>query len=62
MSKRPIPDAIVDDWFRPATGQPLIRRDLRKYLRGVPPRAELLAIAQRSATFTKPVTVAWATR
>jgi pimeloyl-ACP methyl ester carboxylesterase len=61
MSKRAIPDAIVDDWFRPATGQPLIRRDLRKYLRGVPPRAELLAIAQRSATFTKPVTVAWAT-
>lgn len=61
MSKRPIPDAIIDDWFGPATEQAQIRRDLRKYVLGVPPRAELLAIAQCSATFTKPVTVAWAT-
>ncbi|MCV7224786.1 alpha/beta fold hydrolase [Mycolicibacterium komossense] len=61
MSKRPIPDGIVDAWFRPATERPDIRRDLRKYLLSVPSREELLAIAARSATFTGPVTVAWAT-
>ena len=39
LSKRPVPDDVMDAWFRPAPTQPEIRRDLRKYLRSVPPKA-----------------------
>jgi pimeloyl-ACP methyl ester carboxylesterase len=61
MSKRPIPDAVIDEWFRPATTNPDVRRDLAKYVVSVPRRAELLDIASRSAEFEKPVLVVWAT-
>jgi pimeloyl-ACP methyl ester carboxylesterase len=61
MSKRPVPKAVMDSWFRPATTRPEIRRDLAKYATSVPPRGELLALAQRSAQFGRPVLIAWAT-
>lgn len=60
MSKRPVPKEIMDAWFRPARVDPAIRRDLAKYVTSVPPKAELLAMAQRSERFTKPVLIAWA--
>src|SRR5215212_10133201 len=31
MSKRPVPDEVMDGWFRPLQSRPEIRRDLRKY-------------------------------
>lgn len=31
MSKRPIPDALVDQWLEPTLTNAAIRRDLRKY-------------------------------
>ncbi|MFI6040939.1 alpha/beta fold hydrolase [Nocardia sp. NPDC051321] len=60
MSKRPVPKEVIDSWFRPATVDRRIRRDLAKYLNTVPPRATLLEIAQRNAAFTGPVLIAWA--
>jgi pimeloyl-ACP methyl ester carboxylesterase len=60
MSKRPVPTDVVDAWFAPATSSPDIRRDLRKYVTSVPPRAQLLTFADKSREFTKPVLVVWA--
>lgn len=61
MSKRPVPKAIMDDWFEPATRDPRIRYDLAKYITSVPRRAELLELAEPSASFDRPVLVVWAT-
>ncbi|MEU1470253.1 alpha/beta hydrolase [Streptomyces sp. NPDC005761] len=60
MSKRPVPDAVMDAWFRPLWTSPEIRRDLRKYVLGVPPKAELLRWAEALRTFDRPALVAWA--
>jgi pimeloyl-ACP methyl ester carboxylesterase len=61
MSKRPVPGAVMDAWFQPATTDPAIRRDLAKYVTSVPSRRVLLDWARRSAGFGRPVLVAWAT-
>jgi len=60
MSKRPVPDDVMDAWFRPATTDPAIRRDLARYATSVPSRPVLLEWAQRSAAFQRPVLVVWA--
>jgi pimeloyl-ACP methyl ester carboxylesterase len=60
MSKRPVPKAVMDEWFRPATTSREIRRDLAKYATSVPPRPRLLEMAQRSAEFDRPVLIVWA--
>ncbi|MFD4431938.1 alpha/beta fold hydrolase, partial [Nocardia sp. NPDC058497] len=60
MSKRPVPKDVIDAWFRPATVNRDVRRDLAKYLNTVPRRAELLEIAARNAAFSGPVLIAWA--
>jgi pimeloyl-ACP methyl ester carboxylesterase len=60
MTKRPVPDDVMDAWFRPATTDPAIRRDLARYATSVPSRPVLLEWAQRSAAFQRPVLVVWA--
>lgn len=60
MSKRPVPDEVMDAWFHPATTSPAIRRDLARYVTSVPSRAVLLEWARRSAAFDCPVLVVWA--
>ena len=60
MSKRPVPDEVMTAWFRPATTDRRIRRDLGKYMTSVPPRRMLLDWAERAAEFDRPVLVAWA--
>jgi pimeloyl-ACP methyl ester carboxylesterase len=60
MSKRPVPDEVMDAWFHPATTSPAIRRDLARYVTSVPSRAVLLEWARRSAAFDRPVLVVWA--
>lgn len=60
MSKRPVPRAIMDDWFEPATRNRRVRRDLARYISSVPGRAELLDLARASAGFDRPVLVVWA--
>ncbi len=58
MSKRPVPHATMDRWFRPLLTSPAIRRDLRAYVLGVPEKAELLRWAEELRTFDR---VIWAT-
>ncbi|MDP5317249.1 alpha/beta fold hydrolase [Streptomyces poriferorum] len=60
MSRRPVPDAVMDAWFRPLWTSADIRRDLRKYVLGVPSKAELLRWAEALRTFDRPALVAWA--
>ena len=57
MSKRPVPGAVMDGWFAPATRDPAIRRDLAKYLTSGTPKATLLRWAARSGDYTGPVTM-----
>jgi len=60
MSKRPVPDEIVDGWLSPLRAQRAIRRDLEKYVRGVRgARGELMAATERLIEFDHPVLVAW---
>lgn len=61
MSKRPVPESVLDAWFRPATVNPDIRRDLAKYALSAPPERQLLEIAAKAAQFSGPVLVVWAT-
>jgi pimeloyl-ACP methyl ester carboxylesterase len=62
MSKRPIPDALLDRWLEPATSQPEIRRDLRKYAGDTKQGGrDLLEANEHLSSFDKPVLVAWAT-
>jgi pimeloyl-ACP methyl ester carboxylesterase len=61
MSKRPIPDALVDQWLEPALTNPAIRRDLGKYAGDTRQgRRQLVKAHPRLAGFAKPVLVAWA--
>jgi pimeloyl-ACP methyl ester carboxylesterase len=62
LSKRPVPDEVMDGWLRPALTQREIRRDLRKYggdyRRG---RQDLIDATERLPSFERPVLVVWAT-
>lgn len=61
MSKRPIPDGLMDEWLEPASSQARIRRDLRKYAGDTRTGRRRLREANESlASFSKPVLVAWA--
>ncbi|MER7795343.1 alpha/beta hydrolase [Streptomyces sp. NPDC097640] len=60
MTRRPVPPEVMDGWFRPLWTSPGIRRDLRAYVLGVPPRAELLRWAEALRGFDRPALVAWA--
>jgi pimeloyl-ACP methyl ester carboxylesterase len=61
MSKRPVPDQVYDAWFRPATVDRDVRRDAAKYAVSAPPKRDLLDLAAKSAEFTGPVLIVWAT-
>ena len=61
LSKRPIPDELVDQWLEPALTNPAIRRDLRKYAGDTRQgRRGLVKANSRLAGFGKPVLVVWA--
>ncbi|CAM5278753.1 haloalkane dehalogenase OS=Streptomyces alboniger OX=132473 GN=CP975_25140 PE=4 SV=1 [Streptomyces alboniger] len=60
MSKRPVPHDVMDAWFAPLWASKEIRRDLRKYVLGVPPKPELLDWAEQLKTFDRPALVVWA--
>jgi pimeloyl-ACP methyl ester carboxylesterase len=56
MSKRPVPDEVMDEWLEPMLAQRAIRRDLRKYLRAVDKR-DTLEVAERLRSFDRPALV-----
>ncbi len=60
MSKRPVPAGVMDRWFRPVQTRPEVRRDLRKYALGIPPKNVLLEWHERLRSFKRPVLVIWA--
>jgi len=60
MSKHPVPDEIMDEWFRPLQTQREVRRDLRKYGRSIPSKNVLLEWAERLRSFERPALVVWA--
>lgn len=61
MSKRPVPDGVMDAWFEPLATQREIRRDFRKYCLSAPPKRDLMAWAGALARFERPALVVWAT-
>jgi pimeloyl-ACP methyl ester carboxylesterase len=59
LTKRPVPDPIVDSFLGPSRRDTAVRRDLTRFLRGVH-RRHTQAAARRLPRFTKPVLLAWA--
>jgi pimeloyl-ACP methyl ester carboxylesterase len=60
MSKRPVPDTVMDAWLRPAMGSSRIRRDVLTYLRATR-RGEYVEAAEKLRGFHRPALVVWAT-
>jgi pimeloyl-ACP methyl ester carboxylesterase len=61
MSRRGVPDAVMRDWFAPATRSRQIRRDFAKFAVSAPDRETLLASSERLRDYDRPVLVVWAT-
>lgn len=59
LAMRPIPRHVMDSYLRPARRDPAIRRDLRRFLRGVH-RRHTLGAARSFGRFDRPVLLAWA--
>ena len=60
MSKRPVPDDVMDAWLRPALTQGAVRRDLRKYAGSVR-KSEFVESTEGLRAFDRPALVVWAT-
>jgi pimeloyl-ACP methyl ester carboxylesterase len=58
MSKRPIPDDVLDRWLEPAQTRRGVRRDLRRYAAGAR-RHQMLEVCDRLGTFERPTLVVW---
>jgi pimeloyl-ACP methyl ester carboxylesterase len=61
LTKRPVPDALLERWTQPFLSDAGVRRDTRKLLTGVDP-GTLLDNAARLGEFDRPVLLAWAVR
>jgi pimeloyl-ACP methyl ester carboxylesterase len=60
LTKRPVPDEIIDGWLRPLLTDKAIRHDFRRYNLAVR-KTELLEAAEGLRSFDKPALVVWAT-
>jgi len=58
MSKRPLPDELLDRWLRPLQSSRGVRRDLRRYAGGAR-RAQMLEVCERLRRFRGPALVVW---
>lgn len=59
MSKRPVPQQIVDNWVEAGLSNKAIRRDLVKYCRTRFDDDDLIRATDRLAEFDKPALVLW---
>ena len=59
MAKKPVPQAIVDEWLAAGLTDPAIRRDLVKYCRTRFDKADLIRATERLADFDRPALVLW---
>lgn len=60
MSKRPVPDTIVDGWFTPLWTSAGVRRDLARYAKGAR-KQQMIDATARLGEFDRPALVVWAT-
>lgn len=58
MSKRALPDELVDRWLEGPLRERGVRRDLGRYARAAR-RRDMLAVCERLRNFTKPALVVW---
>ncbi|MCW3026608.1 MAG: alpha/beta hydrolase [Solirubrobacterales bacterium] len=58
MSKRPLPDDLLDRWLAPVQTEQGVRRDLRKYVTSAR-RGQMLEVCERLRGFTRPTLVVW---
>ena len=58
MSKRPLPDDLVDRWVAPAQSQRGVRRDLRRYAASAR-RRQMIEACERLRSFDRPALVVW---
>src|SRR5215831_6125132 len=58
MSKRPLPDELIDQWLRPLQTQRGVRRDLRRYGLSVR-RKQMIEVCERLRLFNRPTLVVW---
>jgi pimeloyl-ACP methyl ester carboxylesterase len=58
MSKRPLPDELLDRWLVPLQSQRAVRRDLRKYVTSAR-RGQMLEVCERLRSFERPTLVVW---
>jgi pimeloyl-ACP methyl ester carboxylesterase len=58
MSKRPLPDELVDRWLHPVQTRRGVRRDLRKYTMSAR-RSQMVEVCERLRAFTRPALVVW---
>jgi pimeloyl-ACP methyl ester carboxylesterase len=58
MSKRPLPDELLDRWLRPLQTSGGVRRDLRRYATSAR-RGEMLEVCERLRGFARPALVVW---
>ena len=59
LSKERVPENRFVSWLEPLRCDPEVRRDLAKYLRGVPTRTQPLKWAERQRAFSGQVLVVW---
>jgi pimeloyl-ACP methyl ester carboxylesterase len=59
MTKRPVPDAVMDAWLKPALTQKAIRRDVAKYVRSARTR-QMVEATERLRSFHRPALIVWA--
>ena len=59
MSKRPVPDDVMDAWLRPALSSAAIRRDVTKYASSARKR-QMVEATEGLGGFDRPALVAWA--
>ncbi|MGW4159222.1 alpha/beta fold hydrolase [Streptomyces sp. NPDC004788] len=59
LTRRPVPDAVVDGWLEPLRTDPAVRHDFRRYNLAVR-RDELLRAAEGLRSFDRPALVVWA--
>jgi pimeloyl-ACP methyl ester carboxylesterase len=59
MAKRPIPRELLDAWFTPLRAERGVRRDAARFMRAIDDR-DLLAAADKLASFNRPTLIVWA--
>lgn len=58
MSKRSLPDELLDRWLQPLQSQRAVRRDLRKYVTSAR-RGQMLEACELLRSFERPALVVW---